>query len=137
MLLKLAFALVQELQAQDVVHFDLVSILSEALQLPYAVHKHNLPQVLGIPLLLQKCDNILLEALPSVSESDFWAPPSDCPPFRVVLADFGESRRFGSKDAAATIRQAWRRHKSAWGGIMLLLAAALLYMGAFMPWMLL
>ena len=53
---------------------------------------------------LQKCDNILLEALPGVSESDFWAPPSDCPPFRVVLADFGESRRFGSKNAAATIR---------------------------------
>ena len=33
-------------------------------------------------MLLQKCDNILLEALPGVSESDFWAPPSDCPPFQ-------------------------------------------------------
>ena len=65
---------------------------------------HNLPQNLERPILLQKCDNILLEALPGVSESDFWAPPSDSPPFRVVLADFGESRRFGSRDAAATIR---------------------------------
>ena len=40
--LKSEFALVQELQAQDIVHFDLVSILATALKLPYAVHKANL-----------------------------------------------------------------------------------------------
>ena len=39
-----------------------------------------------------KCDNILLEPLPGRSEAEFWAPPSSTPPFRVVLADFGESK---------------------------------------------
>ncbi len=41
-----------------------------------------------------KCDNVLLEALPGVQEADFWAPSDAVPPFRVVLADFGESKLF-------------------------------------------
>ncbi|KAL4536328.1 hypothetical protein Ndes2526A_g05859 [Nannochloris sp. 'desiccata'] len=39
-----------------------------------------------------KCDNILLEPLPGRSEAEFWAPSSATPPFKVVLADFGESK---------------------------------------------
>ena len=39
-----------------------------------------------------KCDNILLEPLPGHSEAEFWAPSSAKPPFKVVLADFGESK---------------------------------------------
>jgi len=39
-----------------------------------------------------KCDNILLEPLPGHSEAEFWAPSSAIPPFKVVLADFGESK---------------------------------------------
>ncbi len=39
-----------------------------------------------------KCDNILLEPLPGYSEAEFWAPSSAKPPFKVVLADFGESK---------------------------------------------
>ena len=74
-LLEQVLAAVAELQARGVVHFDL------------------------------KCDNVLLEPLPGTSASDFWSPPSDRPPFRVVLADFGESRLFpGGLDGAATSR---------------------------------
>jgi serine/threonine protein kinase len=39
-----------------------------------------------------KCDNILLEPLPGRSEAEFWSPSSATPPFKVVLADFGESK---------------------------------------------
>lgn len=39
-----------------------------------------------------KCDNILLELLPGRNEAEFWAPTSSTPPFKVVLADFGESK---------------------------------------------
>eukprot|EP00887_Chlorella_sp_A99_P006671 scaffold3.g6671.t1 len=68
-------AAVAELQARGVVHFDL------------------------------KCDNVLLEPLPGVPAPDFWGPPSEAPPFRVVLADFGESRLFPcGLDGAATGR---------------------------------
>lgn len=52
-----------------------------------------------------KGDNILLEPLPGVSEVDFWSPPSSQPPFRVVLADFGESVAFADLDAGMTLRQ--------------------------------
>lgn len=41
-----------------------------------------------------KCDNVLLEPLPGVAEAEFWAPQEAEPPFRVVLADFGESKLF-------------------------------------------
>jgi hypothetical protein len=37
---------------------------------------------------------LLLEPLPGISEADFWAPREPVPPFRVVLADFGESKLF-------------------------------------------
>lgn len=39
-----------------------------------------------------KCDNVLLEPDPSASVAAFWAPGAEAPPFRVVLADFGESK---------------------------------------------
>ena len=48
-----------------------------------------------------KCDNILLESLPGVSEAEFWAPKTATPPFRVVLADFGESKLAESAAGAA------------------------------------
>ncbi|GAB4821632.1 hypothetical protein N2152v2_008678 [Parachlorella kessleri] len=52
-----------------------------------------------------KCDNVLLEPLPGVGEAQFWCPSSASPPFRVVLADFGESKLFtGSLDGAVTVR---------------------------------
>ncbi|CAG9464973.1 unnamed protein product [Pedinophyceae sp. YPF-701] len=55
---------VAQLQARGVVHFDL------------------------------KCDNVLLEPLPGVSEEEFWCPTTAEPPFRVALTDFGESRMY-------------------------------------------
>ncbi|CAL8469507.1 g9048 [Coccomyxa elongata] len=51
-----------------------------------------------------KCDNILLEAAAGASEADFWRPASARPPFRVVLADFGESRMYSSAQGAVTVR---------------------------------
>jgi serine/threonine protein kinase len=41
-----------------------------------------------------KADNFLLEPGPCCSVTDFWDPPdnSQCPPFRVVITDFSESR---------------------------------------------
>lgn len=73
-----------------------------------------------------KCDNILLEPLspalapaaglagsipptpqPAIvrAESEFWSPPTSSPPFRSVLADFGESKIFqGGADGASTVR---------------------------------
>ncbi|KAL4458989.1 hypothetical protein ABPG75_013854 [Micractinium tetrahymenae] len=52
-----------------------------------------------------KCDNCLLEPLPGVSEAEFWAPSSERPPFRVVLADFGESKVFSDgTEGALTAR---------------------------------
>ncbi|KAL3131548.1 hypothetical protein ABBQ38_007850 [Trebouxia sp. C0009 RCD-2024] len=59
---------------QDVVHFDL------------------------------KCDNILLEALPGISEEQFWQPTTDTPPFKVVLADFGDSCDFSLSDQKFTTK---------------------------------
>lgn len=53
-----------------------------------------------------KCDNILLEALPGVPEEKFWAPTSDVPPFKVVLADFGDSCDFSLSESKFTTRQA-------------------------------
>ena len=41
-----------------------------------------------------KCDNVLLEPLPGAAGTEFWAPAGPSPPFRVVLADFGESKLF-------------------------------------------
>jgi hypothetical protein len=58
------FALLQTLLNANVVHFDL------------------------------KCDNVLLDPAPAASAEDFWRPPSAHLPFRVVLADFGESKLF-------------------------------------------
>jgi serine/threonine protein kinase len=52
-----------------------------------------------------KCDNFLLEPLPGTSLAEFWAPSSEKPPFRVVLADFGESKLFaGGSEGATTSR---------------------------------
>ena len=51
-----------------------------------------------------KCDNVLLEAAAGASEAEFWRPASARPPFRVVLADFGESRMYSSAQAAVTVR---------------------------------
>jgi hypothetical protein len=58
---------------------------------------NGLPQALMEANVLHfdlKCDNVLLELLPGVADADFWAPSNAAPPFRVVLADFGESKLF-------------------------------------------
>ena len=65
---------VQDLRAANVVHFDI------------------------------KAENILLEPLPGCSEQEFWRPSSDRLPFKVILADFGESRMFASMDDDRTVR---------------------------------
>lgn len=65
-----------------------------------------------------KADNVLLEPLPAARgprpgpgpdpnpnpdpAADLWAPPSERPPFRVVLADFGESVMFAPGDERLT-----------------------------------
>ena len=51
-----------------------------------------------------KCDNILLEALPGVSQQEFWAPSSDSPPFKLILADFGDSCDFSLAEQKLTTR---------------------------------
>ena len=66
----------QAVAEQDVVHFDL------------------------------KCDNILLEAMPGVPDKEFWTPTADVPPFKVVLADFGDSCDFSLSEDKFTTRQA-------------------------------
>lgn len=43
-----------------------------------------------------KCDNIQLQPVPGAEPADVAAPPTEQPPFRVVLIDFGESRDFGA-----------------------------------------
>lgn len=67
-------AFLQAVANQDVVHFDL------------------------------KCDNILLEASPGVSEEQFWQPTTNMPPFKVVLADFGDSCDFSLSDQKFTTK---------------------------------
>ena len=66
-------AVAQALHAANVVHFDL------------------------------KCDNIQLEPLSGASSADVAAPPSEQPPFRVVLIDFGESCDFGVRPKPFTV----------------------------------
>ena len=51
-----------------------------------------------------KCDNILLEALPGTSQQEFWAPSTDRPPFKLVLADFGDSCDFSLSEQKFTTR---------------------------------
>eukprot|EP00210_Caulerpa_lentillifera_P004581 g4371.t1 len=51
-----------------------------------------------------KCSNVLLEPLPGISEEHFWNPPTEDPPFRVVLADFGEARSYHNNWEAKTVR---------------------------------
>lgn len=51
-----------------------------------------------------KCDNILLLPREGVSDEEFWSPSSSQPPFRVVVADFGESKLYGTIHEAATVR---------------------------------
>lgn len=51
-----------------------------------------------------KCDNILLEALPGVPEQQFWAPTSSRPPFKLVLADFGDSCDFSLSEQKLTTK---------------------------------
>lgn len=51
-----------------------------------------------------KADNILLQPHPGVTDDAFDRPPSARPPFDVVLADFGESRRFHPDEEPITSR---------------------------------
>lgn len=51
-----------------------------------------------------KADNILLEPLPGVSEDEFWRPSTEELPFRVVLADFGESKLVRGEVTPSTMR---------------------------------
>ncbi|KAK3247711.1 hypothetical protein CYMTET_42796 [Cymbomonas tetramitiformis] len=51
-----------------------------------------------------KCDNVLLQPAPDVDDMEFWDPEDDTPPFTVVIADFGESRRYSSAERAWTAR---------------------------------
>ena len=39
-----------------------------------------------------KLQNVFLEPLPGTADADFWLPPTEQPPFRAVLGDFGESK---------------------------------------------
>jgi hypothetical protein len=69
------------------------------LRLYYAIFREVLVAVAGlldagVVHFDLKCDNVLLEALPGGGE--FWAPRTPRPPFRVVLADFGESKLFSA-----------------------------------------
>ncbi|KAH3742472.1 protein kinase [Pelomyxa schiedti] len=51
-----------------------------------------------------KCDNILLNPLPGVSEEEFWSPPSSQPTFSVCFADFGEAKLYGNELEGYTLR---------------------------------
>ena len=53
-----------------------------------------------------KADNVLLEPLGAGpgGAAVLWAPPAEAPAFRVVLADFGESRMFEPAEAPLTLR---------------------------------
>ena len=74
------------------------------------------PQVLSDENVVHfdlKCDNILLDVLPLDSKDEtskastdeaLLRPLSEEPPFGVILADFGESRMYGSPDDALTVR---------------------------------
>ena len=53
-----------------------------------------------------KGDNVLLEPLADTSDAEFASPPSAVPPFRVVLADFGEAKAYGCAASANTVRTA-------------------------------
>lgn len=72
---KLAF-LLQALHQQQVVHYDL------------------------------KLENVLLQCVPGLPDNEFWHPPGGNHPclLQVVLTDFGESKRFGRDETAATTR---------------------------------
>ena len=58
----------------------------------------------GIAHFDLKCHNILLEKLPGAEEEEFWQPSSDQPPFKVVLADFGDSCDFSLSGQLFTTR---------------------------------
>ena len=62
------------LQAGNVVHFDL------------------------------KPQNIYLESLPGTTDTEFWAPPTETPTFRIVIGDFGESKMFPPDSTNHTLR---------------------------------
>lgn len=51
-----------------------------------------------------KGDNVLLDALPGLSEQEFWTPATTKLPFKVVFADFGESVVFSDINAGTTLR---------------------------------
>lgn len=75
------------------------------LRLYYAIFKEVLLAVAGlldsgVVHFDLKCDNVLLEPLPELKSDSvgFWAPQSTTRlPFRVVLADFGESKLLGKE----------------------------------------
>ena len=77
--------------------------------------KSKLAQELAVARVVHydlKADNVLLEPLPAARgtrpspdtdpAADLWAPPSERPPFRVVLADFGESVMYAPGDERLT-----------------------------------
>jgi hypothetical protein len=51
-----------------------------------------------------KLQNIFLEPLSDVREDHFWNPPTDRPPFRVILGDFGESKMWPGDNLMHTTR---------------------------------
>lgn len=51
-----------------------------------------------------KCSNVLLDPLPGVAEAHIWSPPTEEPPFRIVVADFGEARSYSNSWEARTVR---------------------------------
>ena len=53
-----------------------------------------------------KADNVLLEPLQlgAGGEAALWRPQAERPAFRVVLADFGESRMYEAAEDALTLR---------------------------------
>jgi serine/threonine protein kinase len=54
-----------------------------------------------------KAANVLVDPLPGTTDEALWGapPPPPClPPFRAVLADFGEARAYSSMGEAYTAR---------------------------------
>ncbi|KAK9866973.1 hypothetical protein WJX84_010760 [Apatococcus fuscideae] len=58
-----------------------------------------------------KLENVLLDCIPGLPDREFWHPPGTAHPcFKVVLTDFGESRRFGPDEPAVTTRDRGTLH---------------------------
>lgn len=74
-----------------------LSVFADVLRAVQTMHTAN---VVHFDL---KCDNVLLEPLGAAA--DVWDPPAGAAdaPFRVVLADFGESRAFGNLSPGSAV----------------------------------